>query len=274
MRIWLASMPSFLFMPDNARIPKQRKHVIRDRLVGGAAVMSTDLAAEFGVSEDAIRRDLRALAAEGVCERVYGGALPLSPATGALTERVLQNTEEKAALALAALQMIRAGQTLFLDSSSSNLELARILPIGAQLHVITNCLAIASELMSRGDIVTSLVGGRLSTETGGCVDAKAIHDLQEYSIDLAFVGACAFEPIEGLAGYFADDVQFKKALIRSARATAVLLTTDKIATTAPYRICASEAITTYILPHSAAERVGPALSKLGRQFLSAPIWQS
>lgn len=257
-------------MSDSARIPKHRKHLIRERLAAGHAVISTDLAAEFGVSEDAIRRDLRTLAAEGVCERVYGGALPLSPAIGALSERVLQNSDEKTVLAQAALPLIRPGQTVFLDSSSGNLALARILPGGAQLHVITNCLAIASELLSRSDIVTSLLGGRLSPETGGCVDARAIQDLQDYSIDLAFAGVCAFDPVEGLAGYFADDVLFKKALIRSARETAVLLTTDKIATTAPYRICASDRITTYVLTHPATERIGLTLREEGRNVLTAP----
>ena len=38
-----------------------------------------NLAAELGLSEDSVRRDLRELAAAGLCQRVYGGALPASP---------------------------------------------------------------------------------------------------------------------------------------------------------------------------------------------------
>ncbi|GGM06561.1 hypothetical protein GCM10010129_57970 [Streptomyces fumigatiscleroticus] len=57
----------------------------RDHLLGllarkGKIVAAKDVAAELGISEDSVRRDLRDLAAEGLCQRVYGGALPVSPA--------------------------------------------------------------------------------------------------------------------------------------------------------------------------------------------------
>ena len=72
-------------MHDLAQIPLGRRRQIAERLVRGEAVGATSLALEFGVSEDAIRRDLRALAAEGVCQRVYGGALPLSPTSSPIS---------------------------------------------------------------------------------------------------------------------------------------------------------------------------------------------
>ena len=59
-------------------LPLARRDLIAARLAEGQSVASVQLAAEFGVSEDAIRRDLRALAADGLCRRVYGGALPLA----------------------------------------------------------------------------------------------------------------------------------------------------------------------------------------------------
>ena len=53
-----------------------RKNEIESRLQRGLSVYATGLAKEFLVSEDAIRRDLRALAAEHKCKRVYGFGLP------------------------------------------------------------------------------------------------------------------------------------------------------------------------------------------------------
>lgn len=50
------------------------------RLRRDGKLISRDLAVEFGVSEDSVRRDLRDLAAAGLCQRVHGGALPASPA--------------------------------------------------------------------------------------------------------------------------------------------------------------------------------------------------
>ncbi|RVO99285.1 DeoR/GlpR transcriptional regulator, partial [Sinorhizobium meliloti] len=52
---------------------RERKSLIQERLRTEGRVLAVDLAREFGVSEDTIRRDLREMAAAGLCERVYGG---------------------------------------------------------------------------------------------------------------------------------------------------------------------------------------------------------
>ena len=63
-------------------IPIARRDLISARLAQGQQVLAAELAAEFGVSEDAIRRDLRALAAEGRCRarrrwRRHGGRVDI-----------------------------------------------------------------------------------------------------------------------------------------------------------------------------------------------------
>src|ERR1700747_630620 len=97
-------------------LPLGRREAIARRLDDGQALVAGELAAEFGVSEDAIRRDLRALAAEGRCRRVYGGALPLSPSSVPLQERIEKNQEGKRALGEAAAALIKPDEFVFLDS--------------------------------------------------------------------------------------------------------------------------------------------------------------
>ena len=63
----------------------QRRDLLLERLRRDGRVVAKDLAAELGVSEDSVRRDLREMAAAGLCQRVYGGALPVSPAGEILT---------------------------------------------------------------------------------------------------------------------------------------------------------------------------------------------
>ena len=58
----------------------QRRDLLLERLRVHGRIVAKDLAVELGISEDSIRRDLRELAAAGLCQRVYGGALPVSPA--------------------------------------------------------------------------------------------------------------------------------------------------------------------------------------------------
>src|SRR6478609_6037690 len=92
---------------------RERQSVISDRLRTDGRVLAAALAVEFGVSEDTVRRDLREMAAAGLCERVYGGALPLSPAGGSLKQRMAFAVDRKQALARAAVAEIVAGSTVF-----------------------------------------------------------------------------------------------------------------------------------------------------------------
>jgi DeoR/GlpR family transcriptional regulator of sugar metabolism len=115
-----------------------RKNEIESRLQRGLSVNATALAKEFLVSEDAVRRDLRALAAEGKCKRVYGGGLPMSPDGIPFEQRLLNDSKEKRALALAALTLVSEASTVFLDSGSTNLALAREMPPYSSLTIATN----------------------------------------------------------------------------------------------------------------------------------------
>ena len=97
-----------------ADIPLARRDDIAARLAAGQPVNSGVLATEFGVSEDAIRRDLRALAAAGLCRRVYGGALPLASGVVPFSDRLGADVERKRALARAAMPLVAPGSFLFL----------------------------------------------------------------------------------------------------------------------------------------------------------------
>ena len=76
----------------------QRKQLILSRLATHGQIVAGELAVELGTSEDTIRRDLRELAQQGKLQRVHGGALPASAATGDLRVRQQVSTDEKQTL--------------------------------------------------------------------------------------------------------------------------------------------------------------------------------
>lgn len=115
----------------------ERQTRIQDRLARTGRVIAAELAEELGVSEDTIRRDLREMASAGLCRRVYGGALQMTPAAP-FTERVGVDVERKEALARAIVPLIPVGSTVFLDAGSTNLAVARALPSDANLTVATD----------------------------------------------------------------------------------------------------------------------------------------
>ena len=119
----------------------ERLDLIRAQLARQGKVLANDLAAQFGVSEDTIRRDLRELARQGFCRRVYGGALLPSPDSGSLAARVSSHQDAKAELARTTSRLLRDGQTLFIDAGSTNLAIANALPQELKLTVVTNAPA-------------------------------------------------------------------------------------------------------------------------------------
>jgi DeoR/GlpR family transcriptional regulator of sugar metabolism len=229
----------------------ERREVIAGRLAQGQSVGATALADEFAVSPDAIRRDLRMLAAEGRCRRVYGGALPVSPASSAMAVRAGEAIERKLALAKAAIELIRPGEFLFLDNGSTNSALARLLP-DLDLTVATNSAAVAASLANRRDLRLLLIGGVVTPEIGGCVDATSVLAIQQMNIDRCFLGACSVSCGEGISAFDPADALFKRALMARSRAVVVMVATDKLGTRAPHRVAALEEIDGIVVEHDAA----------------------
>src|SRR5690349_14921436 len=109
-------------------LPAQRRDLLLTRLERDGRLVAKDLAAELGVAEDSVRRDLRELAAAGLCQRVYGGALPVSPAVADYATRGGVATESKRRVAAAAARLVRPDMTVLLDGGTTALAVARALP--------------------------------------------------------------------------------------------------------------------------------------------------
>jgi DeoR/GlpR family transcriptional regulator of sugar metabolism len=218
-------------------LPLARRDVIAARLAGGQAVVAATLAEEFDVSEDAIRRDLRALAAEGRCRRVYGGALPVVAQALPMTARIDLAGDRKRALARTAADTIVRGEFLFLDAGSTNLALVEFLPEDLDLTVATNAIDIAGAVLRRPDLRLIMVGGSVDTTVGGCVDAAAVQAVGAFDIDRCFLGACAVHPTRGVGAEIHADAAFKHALVRGSRHCVVLALNEKLDARSPFRAC-------------------------------------
>ena len=119
--------------PDT--LPSERQQTILGLLQQHGRVLSAQLAVDLQVSEDSIRRDLRDLAQQGLCRKVYGGALPATPDFPPLSARQTVQKTQKQALAREAAAQIRAGDTVLLDAGSTNSAIAACLPEIGRAHV-------------------------------------------------------------------------------------------------------------------------------------------
>ncbi|EQM79573.1 DeoR/GlpR family DNA-binding transcription regulator [Microbacterium maritypicum] len=224
----------------------QRKDHLLDLLARDGRVVAKAVADELGVSEDAIRRDLRELAEEGKLQRVYGGALPIPEPERPVRDRHGLATESKERVARAAVARIRPGATIVLDAGTTTLAMARLLPSGAGITVITPSPVVALSVAEHSDARVVMIGGELtrhSLVTGGGLAMEAI---QHLAADVFFLGVTGVDPLHGLTTGELDDAVTKRALASRCTETVVLASEEKVGAAARFPVLPFEAITAII----------------------------
>src|SRR5688572_11109302 len=169
-------------------LTEQRKQLILRRLRDEGQIVAASLSEELGLSEDTVRRDLRALAAEGLLQRVHGGALPASPALANFAVRTGVEPEAKRSIARAAALLVQPGQLVFLDGGTTCQQLARQLPRELRATVVTHSPTIAVELVDHPQVEVVLIGGRLFKHSVVAVGAAALEAIRQVRADYYFMG--------------------------------------------------------------------------------------
>ncbi|QWA10809.1 DeoR/GlpR transcriptional regulator [Sodalis ligni] len=237
-------------MLDYAAFPNQRQVLIRRILEQEGRVVCVEMAAQLKVSEHTIRRDLQELSKEGICKKVYGGAVLQLPEAGSFINRKEQNIANKDMIAQACVGLITSDSCIFIDSGTTNLAIARALPEDIRLTAVTNSPAIAVELMKHPQSETIVLGGRIQKASGGSLGSTAVDQLRGIIFDQAFIGACAMAPETGLTGFDFEDCEFKKAVIKQSNQVVVALTAEKVPGVARYVVADPSEIDVMVVEES------------------------
>lgn len=251
-------------------VGQRRAHLLRI-LDETGKIVAKDVAADLGVSEDSIRRDLRDLAAEGLCQRVYGGALPVSPAVVDYTTRHSVEPGGKRAVAATASGLVRPGSTLILDGGTTALAVAEALPRDLVCTVITNSPTVAAALLQHPSADLFLLGGRVFKHSAVACGAAAVEAAQNVSADLCLIGVTGVHPEAGLTTGDAEDAAMKRALAARAAETYVLASSEKIGTASPYRVLPWGQVTGIITDAAPTDGVIKQLSALDVEILHADV---
>jgi DeoR/GlpR family transcriptional regulator of sugar metabolism len=257
---------SYVFM---SILAAERQQQILERLGRDGRVLATSLAEIFATSEDTIRRDLRDLAGRGLCRRVYGGALPLSPASSSAQIRAGEATDRKAALGQALAALIAPDSLLFVDSGSTNLAAVKAFPDHLRLTVATHDPAIAAALLAKRQVTLWLIGGRVSREVGAALGGRTLADIEGLRPELALLGVCALDPVAGVAAFDPEDAEIKRALLRNSSRVAAAILNEKLETTAPFALGPAESLDRVVLEPDAPEPIARAFADRGMTVLRA-----
>ena len=244
-------------------LTSQRKQKILELLRRNGHVVAKDLSQELGLSEDTIRRDLRELAAEGLLQRVHGGALPASPALGDFAARLHIATDEKSMIGRAAARMVQPHQVVILDGGTTAVQIARNLPAELAATIVTHSPSVALELVDHRSIEVILIGGRLFKHSVVAVGAPAIEAISRIHADTYFMGVTGIHPKFGLTTGDFEEAHVKKALSASAAETVVLGSSEKLNAVSPYVIAPISDITGMIVAADTKSRLLTPYAKLG-----------
>ena len=192
---------------------EERRYQITVLLQENGRASVSELSKRFGVSEVTVRSDLNALEKIGLIRRTHGGAILNANGSEladlALSRRLEKHIEEKNRIGEAGAEQIASGETVFLDSSSTALSIARLLKDHIDLTVITNSLAVAHELLPFRRIDVILLGGVLHRDTQSLVNGLGWKQLGKFTLQKGFFGAHGLTLHEGLTDISASEAEVK-----------------------------------------------------------------
>ncbi|MEF9945238.1 MAG: DeoR/GlpR family DNA-binding transcription regulator [Lachnospiraceae bacterium] len=210
---------------------EERLEAIEQCLQEKGKVKVKVLSKQFQVSEDCIRKDLKSLENVGRLKRTYGGAI-LSrdyPLERDVVNRRTYHLEKKQIIAQKAFELIKDHETIFLDISTTNIELAKLLAESRKrVVVISNMIDILQILAKNPSITPIGTGGIMYPTVNGFMGAATIEIMKQYSFDRAFIGTCGLDMVDlSITTLGVEDGLTKKAAMQSSRHKYIVMEKDK-----------------------------------------------
>jgi len=214
--------------------PEERLSEVRNLITERGAVRIDELAADFGVSEMTIRRDLDELETLGVARRVRGGAIALGPEPFAQRHR--HNARAKARIAEKLLPHIPVTGTVAFDASTTIYRLAATLELARDLVVVTNGLDTFNALVGKPGITASLSGGSQEPRTGSLVGPMAVRAAESFLYDAFICSAAALDHEVGSSEASLAESEVKRAFSQTSSRIILAADHSKLGTRAQARM--------------------------------------
>lgn len=211
-------------------LAKQRQKRILEHIRHSGGARVSDLVVELGVSDMTIRRDIEALAGDGLVTRVHGGAT----APGSSIEepgfaaKFMLAANAKLAIARATVDIVAPGASVAISAGTTTHAVASALVDVPRLTVVTNSLPVAEVLHTAGraDQTVVLTGGE-RTPSDALVGPVAVATLANLHVDWLLMGVHGMDVEAGFTTPNLVEAQTNRALVASARRVAVVADASK-----------------------------------------------
>ncbi|WP_116949998.1 DeoR/GlpR family DNA-binding transcription regulator [Jiangella endophytica] len=226
--------------PKRSQAREARQQLIIDHVVANGVATAGELSTLTGASLMTVHRDLDELARRSLVRKFHGGvsAQPSTAFESSSAYRIRVQGREKEALAASALSLIEPGMSIMLDTSTTNLFLARRLGDLGPLTVVTNYLPIMQTLRPVRDVHLIGVGGDYNATHDAFLGMAAIETIQALSVDVAFLSTSAMTA-DTTYHQEPDIVMVKRAMMASGQSRVLLMDRTKLGRTALHRLAAT-----------------------------------
>lgn len=217
-------------------LKEERFQYILNSLQTHCRIYITSLSEELGVSDDTLRRDLTELDKQGLLIKVHGGAIAKSGISFEFLERLNTGVAGKKEMAAKIIPLFRSGDILMIDGGTSNLEVARQIPLNLEMTVYTNSFPIANTLMDHPNLEIIFLGGKVFSSSQVTVGVSVFQALQTVHPDWLALGVCSVHPQLGLTAPDREEAMIKRLMIERAHKSIVLADSNKLNTAESYCI--------------------------------------
>jgi DeoR/GlpR family transcriptional regulator of sugar metabolism len=256
----------------------ERRQLILEMVRANGAVSLRELARVVQTSEVTVRRDVRALEAEGLLDRRHGGAVLPGGYTreSGFPQKAHLVTPEKMAIADVAATMVGEGEAVVLGAGITAQELARRLARVPGLTVVTNSLLVAQALAHANRVEVVMTGGTLRGSNYALVGSGAEQSLHGLRVSKAFLSGSGLTAERGLSTSNMLSSSVDRALVQAANDVVVLADHSKLGADTMFQTVPTELITHLVTdqPPPGEERAATELQALadrGVRIAVAPV---
>ncbi len=217
----------------------ERRREILSRLKADGKVLVSELSKDFDVTEETIRRDLERLDREGLVSKTYGGAVSKLNSAMDLPYNVREgvNVEQKQSIAEKLASLVRDGDRIMLDPSSTALYAVKKLKEKKNLTIITNSVKVLIEVADRQDWNVLSTGGVLRMSALSLNGSSAEKMINSYHVDMAICSCKGLDMEWGVTDSNENDCLIKKAMFASADRRILALDAEKFDKKSFVKVC-------------------------------------
>lgn len=247
----------------------ERRNAILSRLSMEGKVVVSDLAKEFSVTEETIRRDLEKLDRDGLAKKTYGGAVKMENLNIDLPFHVRQqsNVQSKQYIATLIGEMIKDGDYIMLDASTTALWVIKSILHRKKITLITNSIEMLIELCNKPDWTVISTGGVLKEGGLSLVGYQAEKMVSGFHVDLAVCSCKGLDLETGVTDSNERDSEIKKAFFRSAKRRVLAVDSSKFDRVSFVKVCSMGEVDQIVTDRDPGERWRERVRELGTELI-------